>query len=258
MEVTRFEATGYGMLPFPHGTERFDLSQLDVEHGVHIMGSAVPLWLTRLGIDRWGDRWAGEGGLDMRFRTELFEGHGLNMHVDRQPDTIDVRMVDDDGVACVTARLSERGLAPDETSVSGTMLTGKAPATHEGLTGLRLQPLSFVFETARDLHMVRDLEDSPTWIEHGWAHPAWLASSANAMIRRSIDFGNPPTWINAGTEIDLHAVVRDGETVVVDGSVNSMFDRGRHRFAVIGFTASVGSRRVMSMRYTLIYASNHT
>ena len=245
------------MLPFPYGTEAFDVAQLVNGPGVHVMGSAVPLWLTRLGVARWGEGWTAEGGLDMFFRRELFEGNPLAMHIEHHADTIDVRVDDDNGQPCVTATLSERGLHPDETTVGGTPLVGKASATREGLTSLRLQPLSFVFDAARDLHMVRDLEDGPVWIDHGWAHPAWLTSSANAMIRRSIDFGHPPTWINAGTSIDLHGCVLDGDTVVVEGSVNSMFDRGRHCFAVIGFAASVGSRRVMSMRYTLIYASNN-
>ena len=256
MGIVRFAATGHGMLPFPHGTETIDLSGLDSEHGVHIMGSAVPLWLTGLGIARWGEGWVASGGLEMRFRTELFEGHPLTMHVEHLADAIDVRVVDHGDVACVTARVLEHGRPSGETVVKGTPASRKVPSERESLTGLRLSPLSFEFDANRDLAMTRELDDADTWRSHEWAHPAWLASSANAMIRRSIDFGNPPTWINAGTDIDFHGVVHHGESVTVEGSVSSMFDRGRHSFAVIDFVATAGERRVLSMRYTLIYASD--
>ena len=252
----RFAATGHGLLPFPIGTEKIDLSGLDADGGVHIMGSAVPLWLSGLGIERWGESWVNRGGLDMRFRTELFEGHPLTMRVDDNGHSIDVEFVDDAGVSCVTARVMEHGLDPELTVVHGEPTIDKAAANRESLEGLRLQAIDFVFDANRDLDMVRDLVDANVWIENSWAHPAWLASSANAMIRRSIDFGSPPTWINAGTAIDLHDVVRHGEHVRVEGSVNEMFDRGRHHFAVIGLSVTSNERRVASMRYSLIYASD--
>lgn len=235
------------------------MTGLDVDGGVHIMGSAVPLWLTHSGIERWGVGWVSRGGLDMRFRTELFERHQLTMHVTDTDRAREVDFVDDAGVSCVTARVMEFGLAPERTVLAGVPAEGKAAATRETLEGLRLCRIEFTFDAARDLHIAHDLEDSATWIGNHWAHPAWIASSANAMIRRSIDFGNPPTWINAGTAIDFHGVVRDGEKVRVEGSVNEMFDRGRHHFAVIGLTVEADGRRVASMRYSLIYASDsHT
>ena len=252
----RFAATGHGLLPFPIGTEKIDMTGLDVDGGVHIMGSAVPLWLTSLGIERWGEEWVSTGGLDMRFRTELFEGHQLTMHVIDTDQSRDINLADDGGVSCVTARVMECGLDPERTVPGGVPSHGKVAATRESLEGFRLCPVEFTFDAARDLRIARDLEDAATWIDNEWAHPAWIASSANAMIRRSIDFGNPPTWINASTAIDFHGVVRDGEKVRVEGSVNEMFDRGRHHFAVIDLTVEADGRRVASMRYSLIYASD--
>ena len=258
MEIRRFAASGHGLPPFPTGTEKVVTEGLPRGTENHIMGSAVPLWLTRLGIGRWGAGWAVSGGLEMRFRTELFEGHRLVMCIVESDDAIGVEATDEAGTPCVDARVLRTGRPPTATTVGGAPVDDRVPATRESLIGLRLKAVEFEFRADRDLAIVTDLPDSDVWISNRWAHPAWIASSANAMIRRSLDFGWPPTWINAGTEIDLHGAVRDGATVRVEGSVDSLFERGRHSFAVIAMSVTADGTRSASMRYTLIYASNRS
>ena len=175
------------------------------------------------------------------------------MRITEADDRFDVDISDETGGSCVSAHVLRHGLPADRTVVSGRTAALPVGATAELLDGLRLAPLRFEFDAGRDLMIVRDIADGATWSDHRWAHPAWLVSSANAVIKRSVDFGWPRVWVNAGTEIDLHGVVCDGETVEVEAAVESLFERGRHRFANVVFALSAAGRRVASVRYALIY-----
>jgi hypothetical protein len=95
--------------------------------------------------------------------------------------------------------------------------------------------------------------DGELWRRLGWAHPAWLASATNAIVRRNVDFAPPGTWTNAGLAVHQHEPIADGSTITLTGGIRELFDRGRNRFAVSALTAWVDGVAVASLDNTFVY-----
>ncbi|MDO8365044.1 MAG: hypothetical protein Q7V88_19295 [Actinomycetota bacterium] len=242
-----FVSSSLGMIQFPVGT----VESRDV--GDHIMGVTVIGWLSRFPVAEWGQQWATTGALEVRFRSHLTAGLQLDALVQRGADTISMTVAGPDGHVYATATAT-RVAAPMSAPVAAPAPAGQTPATHAALSGLGLAAMPFRFDAARDLVFTRSLVDGSFWVQHGWAHPAWLASSANAIIMRSVEFPTRDQWKHAGIELALHAPVADGDEVVVQGSVGGLFDGRSNRFAVATLVATVGDRPVATMRKTFAYA----
>jgi hypothetical protein len=125
----------------------------------------------------------------------------------------------------------------------------------EELTDLQFTPLTFTFDADRDLAFTERTDDHTFWTDHRCAHPAWLASATNAIVRRNIGFGEPKQWTNVGLAFHLHRRIEHGATIVLTGRITDLFDRGRHQFAVATCTAMVEDRQAATLRNTFIYAS---
>jgi acyl-coenzyme A thioesterase PaaI-like protein len=117
-----------------------------------------------------------------------------------------------------------------------------------------LTPVVFAFDAERDLAFTRTLVDHDFWQQRGWAHPAWLASAANAIIGRNVDFASPEHWLHAGLELVMRAPIVADSTVVVGGCIAERFTGRRHRFAVGALEARVDGTIVATMRTTFAYA----
>ena len=121
------------------------------------------------------------------------------------------------------------------------------------LTERVFTPLTFEFDAARDLRFTQHMTDGELWRDHGWAHPAWLASATNAIVRRNIDFATPGSWTNAGLAVQQHEPIADGSAITLTGGIRELFDRGRNHFAIAGLTAWVDDVAVASLDNTFVY-----
>ena len=242
-----------GLPAFPVDTE----PSSDV--GNHVMGVVVIAWLTRHALARWGAAWAQSGSLNVRFRSHLTTGLPLTITVVGDHDAIDLNITDLDDTVYATATATR----PDNSrqpflrpSPAANSPQRKALPRHDQLADRIFTPLTFEFDAARDLAFVERLPDRAIWRHRGWAHPAWLASATNALVRRNVDFGTPGYWTNAGVAIQHHAPIADGATITLTGGIDELFDRGRHRFAVAGITAWVDDQPAASLRNTFIYQTH--
>lgn len=242
-----FTSTNFGMRQFPVGSTE---SQ---DYGEHIMGVTVMTWLSRYAVAEWGEEWATQGALDLRFRSHLSAGLDLLIDVDITADEMAFAISDVDGVVYATGTARRRGtLVPavvDPTHTRGH----KVPNTREALDGLVLTPIRFTFLADRDLEMTPNMADGSFWRDHRWAHPAWLGSAANAIFRENVEFASPLHWHHAGIETTVHGAVPDGAEVVVAGRVGELFDTARNQFAVSATEATVNGEPVMSIRSTFVY-----
>lgn len=246
--MNRITSSGLDMPAYPAGTFASD------DLGEHIMGVVVIAWLTRYPLERWGPEWVRRGRIDVRFRAHLTAGRSLSVGLEPSGSRLGLAVRDEDDIQ-VAEGWAEIDHARTPAEAIG-QVEQRAPAapTREALSGLVLSPIRFKFDAARDLAFASSLGDRALWSQNGWAHPAWLGSAANALVRTNIDFERGGHWVHAGLRVDLRAPIRDGALIELGGRVDELFDRRRHRFASCALEAAVGGRPVASMRTTFAYA----
>ena len=123
------------------------------------------------------------------------------------------------------------------------------------LLGYDLHPIEFEFVAARDLSLTERLEHGEFWRARNWAHPAWIASAANAIVRHNVDFEDGGYWMHAGVGVDLHQPVADGADLMVQGRVVELFERSVHRFMICDVLVTVGGAPAASIRSTSVYGA---
>jgi len=243
----QFRSTNFGMRQFPVGATQ------SRDYGEHIMGVTVMTWLSRFTVAAWGEEWATGGSLDLRFRSHLSAGLDLLLNVDETPDEMVFAVTDAEGTVYATGSARRQGALVAGAADASYSRDHKVPNTYEALDSLVLTPVRCTFLADRDLEMTPPMVDGAFWRDHRWAHPAWLASAANAIFTENVEFASPTHWHHAGIETTIHAPVPDGAEVVVAGRVVELFDKPRNRFAISATEATVNGVPVMSLRSTFVY-----
>jgi hypothetical protein len=247
-------ATGLGMARFPGWPSP------DPEMKDHIMGVVVNAWLTRYPVARWGDSWAKTGTMRVRYRAHLSAGTPLTVEVTNATD-LGLAVVGADGQLYADGHA---GLSPDR-RLEGLqpvrpVRPGQGPSSRvaprpEILAGLELVTLEVDFDADRDLPFVGELQDGAWWQERGWAHPAWLASGANAVLERSIAFFDGGYWKHAGTEAQQLQPIDSGSRVMFGGEIVSQFDGPHHRFAVAAIQVLADGALAAVLRVIFVYGA---
>ena len=240
---------GLGMIQYPVGTcESSDL-------GDHIMGVVALAWCTDDGIDRWGESWARHGSIDMRFRSHLIAGLDLTIATEHGPQSSDVTVSGSDGTTYATGVLRPGPTTPFESSGRPPSAPHPVPPVAELLDGYQLHPIEFDHVAERDLTLTKGLERADSWQRNGWAHPAWLASAANAIVRHNVAFEDGGYWVQAGVTVDLHRPIPDGAHLVAAGQVSELFQRSTHRFMVCDVSICADGAPAASVRSTSVYGA---
>ena len=249
-ERHQFVSDNLGLPGFPVGTEPSS------DMGDHVMGVVVIAWLTRHPMDRWGLDWAESGSIEARFRAHLTSGRRLTTTVVGDANSMELSITDSANTLYATAHTTgpdpshRRPAARPSVTASST---GRARPVHDELVDRVFAPLSFDFDARRDLAFTERSSDGEVWRRQGWAHPAWLASASNAIVRRNVDFGADGRWTNAGLAVRHHRPIPDGSSITLTGGIHELFDRGRHRFAVARTTAWVAGDQVAELGNTFVY-----
>lgn len=284
MSVERHElvTSGLGMAQFP--VEMVTSEPVDD----HIMGVVVQAWLSRYPVQRWGTGWLAGGGMQLRFRRHLTAGLGVTVLVDQGVE-MGLRVLDGEGVLMAdgSARLHGRG---DLGGLAGFGGLGRAgglgglggwaggggvggsagpgtgwtawrggdvtelpvPATAEMLDGLAFIAPAFGFDADRDLAFAAEVDPDGWWRRTRWAHPAWVVSAVNGVLRETIAFADG-RWVHAGTAITHLAPIPSGARVSIAGRVSSLFSTAAHDFAVVEALASTAGVPAMAMELTIVY-----
>ena len=223
----RILADGLGMPAFPP-----QMVPGGQELGTHIMGAVVVTWVADLALGCWGERWLEGGSMSYRFRRHLEEGLVLELRTRREGEELFVEILGEDGELCCDSRLGlvePAGADLDEPEPAP--LVG-APLEVESLSaGARYGSISVDFDAARDQAFLERLAVADPFFERGLAHPAWLLSAANALMRRALALPLPNS-AQAGVTITSLAPIVSGATLVIDGRLLERFDRGERHFLV--------------------------
>jgi hypothetical protein len=250
VEQHTYVSDNLGLPTFPMGTEEPSVL------GDHVMGVVVIAWLTHVPLAEWGPRWTGNGAIEARFRSHLTSGLPLTIAVERRAEALHLSVGGAEGTVYATATTWCPDPDDDPTTFgddAGEL--APARAVPEDLDGRVLTPLCFDFDADRDLQFTERIPDGELWRARRIAHPAWVAAGTNALIRRNIAFPPPGTWTHAGLAYRQHRPVEDGATIVLNGCIETLFDRPPNRFATAAITARAGGEVVATVRNTFVYAS---
>jgi hypothetical protein len=242
-----FTANSLGILQFP--AEIRDSPGT----GDHVMGAAVAAWLAQFPLRRWGRDWVESGEMTMRFRRHLSSGDALTielMHTDSM--AIEVRGVDGNlySDATAAARVAQPLASVDrfEWRPRPDPLT---PPDPEHLDDLVLGSERFTFDADRDLAFTTVIGDH-WWQEHRAAHPTWLISAANGLLRNNLDFADG-RWVHAGATVQHFGVIESGSVIDLYGRFTRLFVANGRDFAEVDFLFSVDNVRKTMMRFVIVY-----
>jgi hypothetical protein len=231
-----------------------------LEYGDHIMGVTVLAWVSRFAVAEWGEEWATGGSLALRFRSHLSAGIDLLIDVDGAgpagddaADELTFSIGDADGTVYATGSARRKGPLVAVPADTAHTRGHRVPNTAAALEGLVFTPIRCTFLADRDLEMAPGMADGGFWLDHRWAHPAWLGSASNAIVRENVAFELPNQWHHSGIELTMHAPVADGDEVVLAGRIVELFETPRNQFAIAATEATVRGVQVMSLRSTFVY-----
>lgn len=241
------------------------------------MGMAVLGWLTELPVATWGEEWMRTGFLRATFSRAIAADQILDVDIQSAPNRVSTTWRDAHGRVCATGEASLTAtpassittafdggadhvplVAVDDTVSRSTLL---APRMAD-LDGATMPPLSFRFDAARDLAFLEGQPDAPHWRERGWAHPAWLGTASNAVIKGNIDFDSradsPGRWLQVSADIGLVEPIIDGDEVELRSRIRRITRRGRqnqHLVAHLDCTYRVGTRVAAHLRNSFVFAT---
>ena len=209
--------------------------------GEHIMGATVVAWLAGEPLERWGERWLRGGTWSLRFRRHLIVGDHLNLKVTTSQDAQLYSLADDEGNLCADG--AAHLLAPEDWPTTLHELTplpsSRLDPSTQLVPGADLGSVSLVFDATRHSSFFANLEVDDPWRGRTDAHPAWLISTGNALVRRSIAFERG-LFAQAGVTLILLEPIPSGSQLVVRGTVIEQFSKGPREFASLRFTVGAG------------------
>jgi hypothetical protein len=227
------------------------------EEGGHIMGVTVMAWLTRHPVHRWGEDWATRGTMRLRYREHLSAGTPLETVVSDGRE-LGLEVIDIDGRVCADGAAGLATRAGPGDGLTGPLpppAAGPVPPFPDTVKDLVLRPIEFDFRADRDLAFVAELDDGPWWRAREWAHPAWVASGANAVLANSIAFGAGGYWKHASSEVRHLRPIPSGALLHIGGRVDSVFQGPHHRFGVAAMTVRADGVPAAVVHVTFVYGA---
>jgi acyl dehydratase len=221
-----------------------------------VPGVDVYAYLTRAPVERWGLDWLRGGSITARFRTPVYDGDEVAVHVGGDDPSMDLELRDGKGQVCATGTAALGPQAGD--SLVGEPISVQAPpndppeATPDSLrAGTVLGAVTAEFDRSRAgdyLAAVR--ETSTLYADHGIAHPGWLLRFANSVLVANVRLG---PWIHVASDVRLLGLVGDGDTVEARARVTDEYERKGHRFVTLDVALTAGGRPVQRIAHTAIY-----
>jgi hypothetical protein len=219
----------------------------------HVPGFAVVGWMTRFPLQHFGDGWLHRGTMEIRYRQHLCVGDPLAIIIRATEDSMDFQAVRPDGQIVTSGHAA---LQPTETLQMDSALKqanfSDGPIPNPPLAGVseviarqRLGTLEVEFNLARDSAFVQHLDPDDPWQGRSDAHPAFIVSAANVLVRRAIDFIDG-RWLQGGANISLFRPIRAGSKLTFTGRMGGGFTTSARDFSMAEVLVSADG--VPSMR----------
>jgi hypothetical protein len=231
-----------------------------------VPGVTVYAYLVQPAVTAWGMDWLEGGHARGVFRTPLYDGASFRVETKAEPDRFDAELFDEDGNACAEGDAGLGTPAGDRTQ-SAPVLRGdprtprteeRPPAIREVLEGLRESGLGAFRTTwtAAGEHerYLRDLDAVPALLRPdggAFAHPMFSLGLANTALSVNVSLG---PWIHVQSDVQHFAAIPRGSELIVEASVEDLFERGGHEFVDLDVGVFVApDRPAMRARHRAIY-----
>ncbi|MBI1339073.1 hypothetical protein GC169_02515 [bacterium] len=203
----------------------------------------------------WGEDWLRSGRMQARFLKPVYDGREAVLDaVETAPGEMRLTL-SSGGEVCGVGRAMQ-GAGDDPVIIPGRGVTlppeRRPKASPDSLlVGQRLGFRPEPYTTALGLQHINDIRDDPALFAHGRiANPAYLLRRANQILVEAVVLG---PWIHVESDIRLHALAVDGDTLDVRAEVARNFESKGHLIVVLDVAILVGDRPVMSGAHTAIY-----
>jgi hypothetical protein len=223
----------------------------DHDMGAHVTGFAATAWLVRYPVERWGDEWLRRGTMHVRYRKGLHVGDPLTIEIRSSDDAlaVDVRAANGDAVMTAGAALAIDPPPPAE-HVSPEWSVPLAPYA-DALDGHDLGRLETDFVAERDLAFVTALAPDDPWRTLRIAHPTYLVSVANLLVKNAVAFTGG-RWTHAGSEWTNRRPIEDGARLTFTGHISEVRHRATIDLAVAAITVAADGEPATELRLTFV------
>lgn len=225
--------------------------------GTHVMGVTVHAWLAGLPLRVWGPSWLEGGTMSLRFRRHLDVGAPLTLSTQMVDGTLHIGLSGAGAVTVADGIADRAGCGqhptPDSFPLDGAPPDMPLPPQPDALSGRILGSIRLGFDRSAVGPDPEALDADDPWRQLPYAHPAWLSTVVNGLIRASIAFPGR-RWTHAGTSIRSIAPIPDGAAVQVTARVDRLFDSPRYRFADIAALVRSDGAPALTAMLTIVYA----
>lgn len=226
----------------------------------HVPGFAVVGWITQFPLKHFGEDWLHRGTMEIRYRQHLCVGDPLTINIHTRGDVptnggregapMEFNAVRPDGGIVTSGQAGIRVEAAESAeAISGfqAMPIPIPPLVGDSdvIAGQQLGTLEVGFDAARDNAFVHYLDLDDPWQGRTDAHPAFIVSTANVLIRSAIDFVDG-RWLQGGANINFFYPIPDGSKLAFTGRMGKGFTAGARDFSVAEILVSANG--VPSMR----------
>jgi hypothetical protein len=220
-----------------------------------VPGVDVFAYLAHAPAAHWGRDWLSQGGLRARFGKPVYDGDDATIVGNEVTDGVLALSISARGAHCAsgTALRAIYGPAP-------AMLPAGAPVDRPTRPAASPETLKVgrVFAATSEpytkelgvKHLANTREDASMFEDGAIANPAYLLRRANYILAGNVRLG---PWIHSESEVRLHGLLRDGDTLETRGVVAENYEKGGHLIVSFDFTIGAGERLVMSGRHWAIY-----
>ena len=229
--------------------------------GALVGGVTVYAWAVPALIEGLGEEWLDTGWIDFRLRRPVYPGDEITTRVTPSEAGVEFSMSKVDGEVCIagTAGLgraefyADLAVAQDRSPVPPadppTLLTPQNLPIGEDLPAMAV-PMStedaadYADQFARDPHAC--------WRGEGARlHPGWIAGRCVRLTKHTYEY---PAGIHAGSQIQMLAPAKAGQTLVVSGHVTDGYRRKQHEYCLLDVTISSESGEDLArLRHRTIY-----
>jgi hypothetical protein len=210
--------------------------------------------------------WLERGSMQVRFTRPFYDGDPVRVQAEATDHgdltSIEAQAVHPGGTICATASAMipanrHAGEQPRVSEYRDSLLPAteaRLAATAEALKpgtvlGTLVERLDLAANQQGLLEQIN--ERLPVYFgRSAVAHPVVMLGIANHMLMQNVALG---PWIHASSDLTNFSVARDGEEIMVRGSIAGQFERKGHEFVVLDLLLTAGDRLVQHVRHAAIY-----
>lgn len=220
-----------------------------------VPGVDVFAYMAHAPVKLWGHDWLQHGAMQARFLKPVYDGEDATLEATGADDGAISLTLTSRNELCGTGKayqkaatptldIPDRGDRPEQDNRPDASMDSMPAGA---LFGFELE--TYTAELGRE-HLADTREDASLFDDGRIANPAWLLRRANYILAENVRLG---PWIHTESDIRLHRLVRDGDTIDVRARVADNFERKGHLIVALNFAILVDKEPAMTGRHVAIY-----